>query len=121
MLGVTPLVVPGCGTRKFATVYGATASGASAVIVLLAGVVQSTWTFHAPICCVPELRLTTTLGAPAGGGVVPSRSAGIGSWPRAPVEKHCCVAAAPASILARSSAHTGTSRLSAVNTPLSVT
>ena len=47
---------------------------------------------------------TWTFGAPAGGSVVPSRSAGSRPPYEVVVLKHCWVAAVPASIAARSMA-----------------
>ena len=70
------------------------------VSVVLAGVAQSTWNFQRFSEFVPKFSMK--LGAPAGGGVNPSRSEGntppklLLSW------KHCCVAALPASMDARS-------------------
>src|SRR5258706_9318785 len=67
---------------------------------VFAGVVQSTWNRHRLSEFAPMLSIG--FGAPAGGGVAPSRSPGsrdpyvLLSW------KHCWVAERPASILARS-------------------
>src|SRR5690242_13481050 len=79
----------------------------SAVFAVFA---QSTWNFQRRRLFVPyESR---KFGEPDGGGVDPSRSEGnrlpydVLSW------THCCVAACPDSILARSYAHTsGPSKL----------
>jgi hypothetical protein len=51
-------------------------------------------------------RATMGLGAPAGGSLVPSRSPGSKPPNAVDVLKHCCVAAAPVNIFARSKAQT---------------
>jgi hypothetical protein len=83
------------------------------VSVELAGVAQSTWSFHRLRLFVP--KLSSRFGVPAGGKPeppvprveeVPSRSEG-NSPPTLELNwKHYWVAAAPASMLVRSKAHT---------------
>src|SRR5260370_2145267 len=83
-----------------ASVKGATGMLMGPVKVVLAEFAKSTWNFHSLSELEPKLRKNS--GEPTGGAVAPSRSAGstppklVLSW------KHCCVAAAPASMLARS-------------------
>src|SRR5258708_32786947 len=76
------------------------------VKVEFAGVVQLTWNFHTASSLGFAPRETRVLGAPAGGSRVPSRSAGRRPLKLLLVLKHCCVAARPASMLARSEAQT---------------
>src|SRR5260221_5913412 len=97
-------VVLGCGTHaKHVGANAATGSVVGPVKVEFAGVVQSTWKRQSRRLFVPNS--TIGFGAPAGGGVDPSRSAGRSPPSLVPSVKHCCVAARPASILARSQAH----------------
>src|SRR5829696_6113872 len=56
-------------------------------------------------CTAVLVRLINRFGEPAGGSVVPSRSAGSRLWPLV-VLTHACRADAPISILSRSKAHT---------------
>src|SRR5436189_5019710 len=81
----------------------ATAMPVGPVSVVFAGVAQSAWNLQRLRLLNPKLIIR--FGVPAGGGVAPSRS--LGRTPPKAVEswKHCCVAAAPVSILARSKAH----------------
>src|SRR5689334_18453416 len=72
------------------------------VKVELAGAAKFTWNFQRLSELVPKLSMKA--GEPEGGRVVPSRSEG--SRLGAPELKHCMVAAAPASIFARSNAQT---------------
>src|SRR5438128_9884972 len=87
-----------------AGVKAATARFVGPASVEFAEVAKSTWNFQRFSELVPKLR--KKLGDPAGGGVAPSRSEGKRlsmlefNW------KHCAVAASPASICARSNAHT---------------
>src|SRR4051812_6461051 len=96
------------GAPLHASLKGGTARWAGPMSVVFAGAVQSTWNLHRASPPV-ELRATRGFGEPAGGGSAPSRSAGSNpptGCPASVVKKHCWVAGAPASILARSYAHT---------------
>src|SRR5690349_4703190 len=74
------------------------------VSVEFAWFAQSTWNFHSWSAFV--VKLSRYSGEPTGGGVEPSRSAGSMLPKDALSWKHFCVAACPASILARSKAQT---------------
>ena len=78
----------------------ATGSVVGPVSAELAGFDQSTWKRQSWRLLVA--KLTTSSGAPAGGGVGPSRSDGSRPPNDEPSVKHCCVAAWPSSIFARS-------------------
>src|SRR3712207_3353970 len=88
-------VVPDCGMHVpplHASLKAATASVLGPVIVELAGVVQSVCIFQTRSEFEP--KLTKYSGAPAGGAVCPSMSAGS-TPPKAELNwKHCSVAAA---------------------------
>src|SRR5439155_1200948 len=74
------------------------------VMLVFAGVVQSTWNFQSWSAFVP--KLSRKFGRPAGGAVVPSTSDG-NRLPNVLLRvTHCCVAAWPASIFVRSNAQT---------------
>src|SRR5712692_10805554 len=99
------VLVPDCGMQApppHASVKAATGMLRGPVRVVFAEFAKSTWNFHSLSELEPKLRKNS--GEPAGGAVAPSRSAGstppklVLSW------KHCCVAAAPASMLVRSKA-----------------
>ena len=87
-------VTPGCGMHVppplHAALNEATGIDVGPLNVVLAEFDQSTWNFQRFSAFVPKFR--NGFGAPAGGGVVPSRSDGsrppnaVLSW------KHCCVA-----------------------------
>ena len=82
------------------------------VKVLLAGLLQSTWYLNAYTpssantlrSCVPPAAMTM-LGAPAGGGVGPSTSAGLKKFTSLLVT-HCSVAVWPAIMRMRSATQT---------------
>jgi hypothetical protein len=83
-----------------ASVYGATLMAVGPVKVELEGVVKSTWNLNRfSVVDVPSSK--KKLGEPAGGAVVPSKSAGSKLASLVPLWKHCMVAAVPASIAAR--------------------
>src|SRR3954454_1096085 len=96
-------VVPLCGMHVPPAQAGendATGIIVGPVRAEFAGVAQSTWNFQSSRLLVPKLAMK--FGDPAGGAFGPSRSDG-----RRPPNvvlrvKHCCVAAAPVSIFARS-------------------
>src|SRR5438445_12764664 len=98
-------VVPLCGMQvppPQAALKAPTGMLMGPVRLALAGLAKSTWNFHSLSEFEPKLR--RKFGEPAGGAVGPSRSEGstppklVLSW------KHCCVAAAPASMAVRSKA-----------------
>src|SRR5712692_10174163 len=97
--------VPDCGMQEpppHASVNAATGMLRGPTSVVLAALAKSTWNFHSLSEFEPKLK--RKFGEPAGGAVAPSRSEGSTppklelSW------KHCCVAAAPASMEVRSKA-----------------
>ncbi len=70
------------------------------VRVELEGVAKSTWNLNSfSVVEVPSSK--KKLGEPAGGAVLPSRSAGSKLASLVPFWKHCIVAALPASIAVR--------------------
>src|SRR5437762_10197506 len=73
-----------------------------------AGVAQSTWNDQSSSAFVA--KLITSLGAPAGGALEPSRSDGSSDPWLEPTSKHCCVADCPCNMLARSYAQTSAPR-----------
>src|SRR5712691_573353 len=97
-------VVPDCGMQVPPPLQAGENEATEIVVgpvrLEFAGVVQSTWNFHSFRLFVPKLR--RKFGDPLGGGVGPSTSEGR----RLPNDelrvKHCCVAAWPWSIFARS-------------------
>ena len=84
----------------------AVAIAGAAVNVEFAGVAKSTWNFQKASWFALAPSATIQFGSPAGGSRAPSRSAGKRPPKEVLVVKHCCVAGCPASILARSYAHT---------------
>ena len=97
--------VPDCGIQvppPHAWLYEETESEVGPVSELFAGAVQSTW--NRKYCSEVDVpSVTMKFGSPDGGSLVPSSEAG--STVCSPLEnamKHCCVAACPASIFARS-------------------
>src|SRR5262245_22736844 len=100
---------PLCGTHvpdgAQASENDGTVTDAGPVNVVFAGVVKSTWNFQSA-SVVFVLSATSGLGAPAAGSVRPSKSPGSRPPNWLLVLKHCCVAAAPVSIFARSKAQT---------------
>ncbi len=98
-------VVPDWGMQvppAQASEYAAVASVVGPVKVELAVVTKSTWNFQYASVLAVEPRPTRNSGEPAGGRRAPSRSAGSTPPKAVLVLKHTCVAAWPASILARS-------------------
>src|ERR1043165_7965033 len=93
-------VVPDCGMHVppplHAGVNAATERLVGPVIVVFAGVVQSTWNFQSCNWLVPKLSMK--FGSPVGGAVGPSRSEGRTDPYVLLSVKHCWVAAWPASI-----------------------
>src|SRR6266516_4171430 len=85
-----------------ACAYAATGKVVGPASEELDGVVQSAWNLNSFSEFVP--RPSTYSGDPLGGGTAPSTFAG--SSPGVEELKHCCVAERPASIFARSHAHT---------------
>src|SRR5262249_39027842 len=102
-------LVPGCGIQvppRQASEKAAVGRTVGPVNVLLAGVVQSTWNFQTASWFAAAPSATTGFGAPAGGRMVPSRSAGRRPQKAGLVLKHCWVADAPVSMRAGSKAQT---------------
>jgi len=105
----SPSPLPACGTQARVngqrTVNGAGVSVPATVQVEFAGFAKSTWkrwTGH--VASVPTL--TYGFGAPAGGGVIPSRSAGRNASSVGPPRgAKMIVAGLPASIAVRSKAN----------------
>src|SRR6266853_3897899 len=100
--------VLGCGMHAppplHAGLNADTAIFTGPVKVLADGVAKLTWNRHRFRLLVPKLRKSP--GEPAGGAVLPSRSAGSNP-PKLELNcEHCCVATLPASMLARSNAQT---------------
>src|SRR6516225_1709966 len=106
----SPSLVPACGTqlRVFgqSTLNGWGVSEPALVNVELAGLAKSTWKRQTAQALAFDPISVYGFGAPAGGGMVPSMSAGM-SWlsfgPSIPVLM--IVAGSPASIAVRSSAN----------------
>src|SRR3981081_4535084 len=85
-----------------AALKAATGSEVGPVRVVLATLVQSTWNFQYVSALVPNSMRVPA--APAGGAVAPPKSAARSPPNAVPCVKHCCDAAAPVIILARSRA-----------------
>jgi hypothetical protein len=100
-------VEPSCGAQSLpphAGLNAATGMFVGPTNVVLAGVAKSTCSFQRFRLFVS--KSTMKFGEPAGGSAVPSRSDGRMPPCWAPTLKHCCVAAAPVSIFARSATQT---------------
>ena len=105
------MVVPGWGTQACVLLQGAVNAATPGrefgpVRVELLGAVKSTWNFHRFSAFAVVSTFMRKFGAPAGGGVAPSRSEGkrlskaLESW------KHTRAGAAePVNIALRSNAH----------------